>query len=431
MVISNYELIPAPENESAIGIEIYLTRTPGIGGTIRESPEDFRVEELFDDEEYEGGRYLVVELEKRDWDTHKIIREMARALRISQKRIFFAGTKDKRAVTRQRVAILNLDERELADLKIPDLKISILGRTNRPLGLGDLKGNYFKIIIKNISLDPEDTRERMERITSEIYGIGGVPNYFGVQRFGEVRPVTHLVGEAIVRGDLEDAAFKYLAMPFPGEQEGTRRAREELWLTRDVRAALMHYPKHLTYELAMLNHLNSKPDDYAGAFRVLPQNLRRMFTHAYQSYLFNRMLSMRLRRGLRFEPVEGDVVCFSRDGLPDTKKIEKVSAGNIDAIRRLVARGRAFVTLPLVGYESILAEGEEGEIERAVLEAERISPEDFRVKDCPDLSSPGARRAAQMKVTPKFEVKGATASLEFQLPPGSYATVVLREYMKC
>lgn len=423
-------LLPAPERDRALGMEIYVTRTPGIGGVMRKIPEDFIVEEIFDEDHYEGGRYLVIEVEKRDWDTHKLIREIARALRISQRRISFAGTKDRRAVTRQRMAIMNLDEDELMDLRIPDLRISVLGRTNRPLGLGDLRGNRFRIVIRDLAVDADSARGRMERITSEISEIGGVPNYFGVQRFGEIRPVTHLVGEAIIRGDLERAVFTYLAMPFPDEPEETRAAREELWETGDVRAALRRYPRHLTYELAMLNHLVSTPGDHAGALSVLPENLRRMFVHAYQSYLFNRMLSMRLRSCLSFEPVEGDIVCFSRDGMPDVSRTERVRAENIEAIKRLFDRKRAFVTLPLIGYESELADGEQGEIERQILESEGISRESFSVKICPDLSSRGARRPALLQVEPQIDLREDCACIQFSLPPGSYATVVLREYMK-
>lgn len=423
-------LLPAPERDRALGMDVYITRTPGIGGVIRKTPDDFVVEEIFDDAHYEGGRYLVIEVEKRDWDTHRLIREIARALRISQRRISFAGTKDRRAVTRQRMAIMNLEEDVLRDLRIPDLRISVLGRTNRPLGLGDLKGNRFSIVIRDLLVDTDSAKERLERVTHEILEIGGVPNYFGVQRFGEIRPVTHLVGEAIVRGDLERAVFTYLAMPFPDEPEETRAAREELWESRDVRSALRRYPRHLTYELAMLNHLVSNPGDHAGALMVLPENLRRMFVHAYQSYLFNRMLSMRLRRCLTFEPVEGDIVCFSKNGMPDVSRTERVRAENIEAVRRLSERGRAFVTLPLIGYESELAAGEQGEIERQILESEGISRESFSVKICPDLGSRGARRPALLAVDPRVDLLEGNACIQFSLPPGSYATVVLREYMK-
>ena len=54
-----------------------------------------------------------MDVEKTNWDTHHLVREMSRRLRISQKRFGWAGTKDKRAVTSQRISIMNLDESEL------------------------------------------------------------------------------------------------------------------------------------------------------------------------------------------------------------------------------------------------------------------------------------------------------------------------------
>ena len=76
-------------------MDFYITDSPGCGGIIRSHPEDFLVDEVFEDLGYEGGRYLVIEVEKTDWDTHHLIREMSRHLRISQKRFGWAGTKDK------------------------------------------------------------------------------------------------------------------------------------------------------------------------------------------------------------------------------------------------------------------------------------------------------------------------------------------------
>jgi len=135
----------ATDLDRALGMDYYATETPGCGGVIRSSPEDFWVEEVYEDLRYEGGRYLILELEKKNWDTHHLVREMSRQLRISQKRISWAGTKDKRAVSRQRISIMNLDESELKNITLPDLKIKVLGRSNRSVGLGDLLGNRFKI----------------------------------------------------------------------------------------------------------------------------------------------------------------------------------------------------------------------------------------------------------------------------------------------
>ncbi len=422
-------MISATDQDRVLGMDYYITDSPGCSGVIRSSPHDFLVDEVFEELSYEGGRYLVLEVEKTDWDTHHLIREMARKLRISQKRFGWAGTKDKRAVTVQRISIMNLDELELKRITLPGLKIKVLGRTNRSVGLGDLLGNRFRITIRDLACpEPGAT---LARITEETMQQKGVPNYFGVQRFGETRPVTHKVGESLARGKIEEAVYVYLALPFSGEPERTREARERLWVSRDIPSALKDFPEYLHHELAMLNYLAEHPGDYAHSFDVLSVNLKRLFVHAYQSYLFNKILSHRLDAKLSLDrAVEGDVVCFAKEGLPDMDKQQAVTMENIEAVRRLAERGRAFVTLPLIGFETKLAEGIQGEIERAVLNDENVSQGNFRVEENPELGSRGTRRAALCPVKPQIRVEGNIAELEFVLPKGSYATVVLREYMK-
>ena len=422
-------MISATDQDRVLGMDYYITDSPGCSGVIRSSPHDFLVDEVFEELSYEGGRYLVLEVEKTDWDTHHLIREMARKLRISQKRFGWAGTKDKRAVTVQRISIMNLDELELKRITLPGLKIKVLGRTNRSVGLGDLLGNRFRITIRDLACpEPGAT---LARITEETMQQKGVPNYFGVQRFGETRPVTHKVGESLARGKIEEAVYVYLALAFSGEPERTREARERLWVSRDIPSALKDFPEYLHHELAMLNYLAEHPGDYAHSFDVLSVNLKRLFVHAYQSYLFNKILSHRLDAKLSLDrAVEGDVVCFAKEGLPDMDKQQAVTMENIEAVRRLAERGRAFVTLPLIGFETKLAEGIQGEIERAVLNDENVSQGNFRVEENPELGSRGTRRAALCPVKPQIRVEGNIAELEFVLPKGSYATVVLREYMK-
>lgn len=422
-------MLAAPEQDRNLGMEFYATDANGCGGILRSSAEDFQVDEVYTDFTYEGGRYLVLEVEKKDWDTHHLIRELAGQLRISQKRFGWAGTKDKHAVTRQRIGIMNLNESELDRITLPDIKIRVLGRTNRGVDLGDLLGNRFRIKIREMTC--QEPSSSLTKITEEIHKLKGVPNYFGVQRFGEIRPVTHKVGEALVRGKTEEAVFTYLALPFSAEPEATRNVRKILWDTRDVREALKNYPSYLRYELALLNYLVERPEDYAGSFNVLSPNLRHMFVHAYQSYIFNRILSRRMAAGLPLDrSTEGDVVCFAKGSMPDPDKIQAVTKDNLEAVNRLVDRGRAWLTLPLFGFESILAGGEEGRIEREVLSEEGVPQENFRITANPDLGSRGARRPALLPVAPSAKIEGNCAELEFFLPKGSYATVVLREYMK-
>jgi tRNA pseudouridine13 synthase len=410
-------------------MDYYITDSPGCGGIIKSCADDFQVTEVFEELGYEGGRYLVLDVEKTNWDTHHLIREMARKLRISQKRFGWAGTKDKKAVTTQRISIMNLDESALSRINLPDLKIRVLGKTNRAVGLGDLLGNRFRITIRDLSCP--DPVARLAAITSEIEEYGGVPNYFGIQRFGDQRPVTHKVGEALARGNPKEAAFIFLALSFPGELESTRAARERLWETRDIPAALKEFPEYLHYELAMLNYLVEHPGDYAHSFDVLSVNLKRLFVHAYQSYIFNKILSRRMAAGMPLQrAVVGDVVCFAKEGLPDMDRVQKVTMENLEAIDRLAKRDRAFLTLPLIGFETAIEEGAQGEMERSILREEGISPESFRVPENPDLGSRGTRRAALCHVKPQIIVLENQADLQFSLPKGSYATVVLREYMK-
>jgi tRNA pseudouridine13 synthase len=124
-------------------------------------------------------------------------------------------------------------------------------------------------------------------------------------------------------------------------------------------------------------------------------------------------------------------------GLPDTSRLQKVTADNIDGINNLINRGRAFVTGPLVGYETQFAEGQAGEIEREVVKELNIDVEGFKVPSIPELASKGLRREIIVPFKPEFSVgedeknSGKTkVVLGFSLQKGSYATTVLREYMK-
>ncbi len=408
-----------------------------MGGVIRQEIEDFCVEELTNRVESTNGNYLIVELTKKNWEVHHLIRDLSSILRVSQKRFGWAGTKDKRAITKQKISIWDIDEEDLARVRLRDVELKLVGRSNKKISLGDLWGNRFKITVRAIPLNVEETLSRVKAINQELEK--GVPNFFGVQRFGENRPVTHVVGEAIQRGDFKDAALTYIARPFPGEPEEIKNARQFVWDTGDFKEGLKIYPINLQFERAMMNRLISHPEDYPGSFMVLSPNLQKMFLHAYQSYIFNKILSRRIESGLSInEAYDGEIVCFKNEmGLPDTSRLQKVTKENLDGINNLINRGRAFVTAPLVGYETGFANGVPGEIERAVVSGMKVDLPGFRVPLMPELGSKGLRREIILQLRPEFSVvedelnAGMTKLiLEFSLQKGSYATIVLREYMK-
>jgi tRNA pseudouridine13 synthase len=428
-----------PEIEKQIGIDIYSTGTDGLGGQLRQEVEDFIVKEITNREEGTEGKYLVLELIKHDWDTHHLTRTLSKILQISQKRISVAGTKDKRALTTQKISIFDIDASEIEKIHLKDIELKVLGRSRKSVELGDLWGNEFIITIRDIAGSLEETGDLLEKTTNDILIQGGVPNFFGVQRFGSVRPVTHLVGKAIVEGDFEKAALLYIADSFPAEPEETKKARQSVKETRDFKEGLKTYPLRLGHERAMMNHLIANPDDFAGSFLVLPKNLYRMFVHGYQSYIYNIIICRRIEKGLPLnKAVEGDIVCFKNDvGLPDSSKTEKVTAETVNAMNRLIKRNRAFITAPLPGYNTEFASGIPGEIEQEVIQELKVPLTGFNIEEIPEMSSKGIRREVLLQVEPKFEVAEdelnpgkSKAVLKFMLPKGSYATTVLREYMK-
>ncbi|MFW5919725.1 MAG: tRNA pseudouridine(13) synthase TruD [Halanaeroarchaeum sp.] len=430
----------AHELERSIGIEYYVSDTDGTGGRLRDRDEDFRVveRERFETEtvDEDPGDYpwLVVRATLYGMDTNDFAREFSNRAGISRERVTWAGTKDKHAVTTQLFSIRALDAADVPAVSNAD--VEIVGRAGRGLQFGDLLGNEFEIVVR----DPPRPGQA-GAVTDALEAFGGgtaaVPNYFGHQRFGSYRSITHEVGLAVVRGDWEAAVMTYLGNPSEHEPDRTREAREFVEETHDWTAALDRFPGQLRFERTMLHSLvesgGTDPADFRAALETFPENVQRLFVNAAQSYAFNRMVSERLERGLPFhEPVAGDVACFADTDapagfpLPDVDREQRVTGERVDVVGRHCRRGRAFVTAPLVGTETELAEGEQGDIEREVLADLDLAPADFDLPGAFD--STGTRRAILLPIDPT--IRHDPLTLAFSLPKGSYATVVLREYLK-
>ena len=428
-----------PEIEKNIGISLYCTDTKGLGGKLRQEVEDFIVKEITNREEGQEGKYLILELKKHNWDTHHLTRTLAKILQISQKRISIAGTKDKRAFTTQKVSIFDIDASMIENVHLKDVELNVLGRSRKSIEIGDLLGNDFIITVRDIPSSIGEVKSLLEKTTNEVLHQGGIPNFFGIQRFGSIRPVTHLVGKAIVEGDFEKASLLYIAEPFIDEPAEIKKARQLVKETRDFREGLKTYPLRLGHERAMMNYLIMKPNNFAGAFQVLPKNLYTLFVHGYQSYIFNTILCRRIEKSLPLnQAIEGDIVCFKNNaGLPDSSKTEQVTSETKDAMNFLIKRRRAFITAPLPGYKTEFASGIPGEIEQEVIQELKVPLKGFNVEEIPEMSSKGTRREILLQVEPKFKVEDDELNpvkskivLEFMLPKGSYATTLLREYMK-
>ncbi len=387
----------------------YLSKTKGIGGKIKESPEDFMVEEILTDgtvlelnktvenPDVEGDFTRFI-LQKKEWTTEGAVRRIAKELRSGPKRFNYAGTKDKIALTTQLVSAFGIDKKDILGLDLKDIRILGAWKHNEKVKLGDLLGNRFTIIVR----DAENTGN-VEKVYEELEGV--FPNYFGEQRFGTTRKNTHLVGEHLIRGRTDLAVIEFVA-GFEGEtHEEAVAARKSLQETRDFGKALKEFPKHLKLERSILAHLEKNPRDYANAFRKLPRGILLLFIHAYQSYLFNILLSERIAEGeIKLE--EGEFYCGETLGFPDLERIS--DSGHIAG--------------KIIGSETKL-----NERERRLLGEVGIKPKDFNIKGIPEISSKGAYR---ILLSPLKDFSFNENTFRFSLQSGSYATVALREFME-
>lgn len=441
--------------DQLLGLEVYISSTEGIGGTIKYTYEDFIVEEISEDdticpisdkpEFVEGsGDYTWFVLVKKGLDTLSAIRKVARHFRISSKLFSAAGLKDARAVTAQLVCVEGLSPNELLSFNEERGKVKILAAFKRPYKLlpGMLYGNHFIVTIRGIELTVNEINKRISKILDEIREAGGVPAYYGYQRFGTIRPITHIVGRYVVRREFEKAILTLLTEIFPHESERAKKARKYLKDTMDFKGALELFPKTLHHERAVLYYLIKHPNDFFGAFRALPLTIRRLFIGAFQAYLFNRVLSERIKSGVPIDrAVVGDIVAvlLRRGYSIRVKGVFRANESNVEKLNEFIERGDAALALNIFGYDTVLCEGVPGEIERKVLRNEGVSIKDFRVKHMPEVSSRGTLRMASFrpenfKITDissdEFIKSKLKIGLEFTLRKGLYATVFLRELMK-
>ncbi len=374
----------------------YYTDTPGTKGEIKEQVKDFIVTELASHDLDEDGDHLIVKLRKQNMTTMEAVSKLSNMLHISKGRIGYAGNKDKRAVTEQHISVEGVGEEEIRQVFTDEFDLEVVGR-NGYIGLGNLNANRFEITVRQLNLPIEDLRNRSLKIVEELDG--KFPNYFGRQRFGSARPITHQVGRHILQGDYEEAVWTYIAKPYDEEYKSIRKIRTELWETREVEGAAEKFPEQYRYEKALLYHLTKNPGDHQGAIKRLPEGLQTLFIHAYQSWVFNRTLS-RLIEDDWFDPE---------------------------------------YEIPLVGYKTDLKDNRPENIVKEVLEEEGVSQEDFRLQEFPELRSEGTYRRAFADFR-NFDVVDIDEddlnmtqnkmTVRFDLPKGAYATVFLREIMK-
>lgn len=392
---------------------------PAVPGLVKSRCEDFIVEEIPAYPACGDGDHLYFFLEKKGITTLDLLRKLGYATGRRDRDFGYAGLKDSRAITRQWFSLEHADEAQIRALDIPDVKVLKIGRHRNKIKLGHLSGNRFAIKLRQT---PVDGRKQAEECLSVLLK-RGVPNYFGVQRFG-MRGDNWMLGRAIVADDAKEFLDQFCGRATSVDRDMVAKARDlydrgQYELAAEVWPGFFRDNKRACRILA-----GGRPNAVRKAFESVDTKFTRLFISAYQSYLFNRVLAQRIQQIDSLEV--GDLAYKHINGA-----MFKVT--DVEAEQKRVAGFEISPSGPLYGYRMAETEGRIGQIEEEVLKAEGLQPEVFRT--IPEHKVKGSRRPLRVPMT-DFNIRegnddaGRYLLLEFSMPSGAYATAVLRELIK-
>lgn len=399
----------------------YLTSDfGGIGGTLKDRPEDFFVQEIPAYEPSGAGEHVYVELQKVGLSTFDLVNRLARALNVSPKGIGYAGMKDARAVTRQVLSIHGTTPEAVQALAIEGVAVQWVDRHANKIRLGHLKGNRFVIKIRNVT--PTDVVKCQPVLQHLVER--GMPNYFGEQRFGR-RHDNHLLGAALIRMDPAGLMAQLLGKPMPGIDDSMSAGARKAFDQNDLKRAMKLWPRKSGMERRVLARLikTGKP---GAAAKAIDQRLRRLWVSAVQSEMFNQVVAGRVKRGWLDKVLAGDFAYKHENGAGFLVEDAAAEQPRCEAFE-ISATG------PLVGYRMTLPQGEPLKLEEEVLAAAHLTPADFRKEGGERVK--GTRRPVRVKpqetdLSGGVDEHGAYIQVSFTLPAGSFATVLVGELMK-
>jgi tRNA pseudouridine13 synthase len=405
--------------EQEAGIDRYATSGPPCQCRAKSFEGDFGVEEKVSlgglTNEWKAGYFPLYRVEKRSIDTMHMARELSGALK---SRVSYGGLKDKRAVSVQYVTPTSSRAARPAQV-LRDLFVArLVGYVPRPMSRGSVLGNRFEIILRGCCPGVESRIEETMLLAAERK----VPNFYGLQRFGATGPGTHRMGKALVRGMFEEAVRLMLGggrtlddRAADGASEATEGG------TYEVAGGLL--PRGRDVERRVALELRRHPGEWVRALRAVPVQLRRLYVHAYQSFIFNRTLSMAMAKGEDISKYhEGDNWAgVHEDGLVTSE---------VGGVKDQAAPG-AVPMVQLVGFAYRDYGSRFDACIREVLDSEGVAPGQFYVRGMEEVSSEGSFRRPHIALKdPSWKVEEEVATLGFTLARGQYATILLREIIK-
>ena len=395
----------------------------GIGGRLKERPEDFIVEEIPAYEPCGEGEHLYLGVQKINMPHTEMLAILTRHFKVDEAAIGFAGMKDRMAVTVQAVSVHLPGERAVGELRHDRLAVLWAKRHTNKLRRGHLRGNRFVIRIRGV--DPTRVREVKSRM--EVLARAGIPDYFGEQRFG-YRVNNQVLGRCFARGEwkaLLDEMLGAHGAPFPPHQ---REARE-LYEAGDFERAHRSWGQNDQAERIALRALAKGRDDER-AVRAVPAHTKSFWMSALQAAVYNEVLAERVRQGNFASVLPGDVVVLAGTSSQFPVPVDAPDA-ELAELRARCASLDLSPAGPIVGPDMVEAAGAPLALERRALERLGLERGCFAP---PALDSAGARRPFRIvmrdwAVDAGVDEHGGYIRLSFDLPKGAFATVLCREIM--
>ena len=389
-------MIPQIDNE--IGISVYTTKSSSVQGKIKQNENDFLVKEVISEKAIDSFNNLdghaVYLLKKSGIDTNHALIDIEKRYGLVLKAL---GLKDAHAQTEQYVyTYKKLDS--LAEIEGKKYSAKRIGFVKKPISKKDMLGNIFEIKVSDLN-EPLPSFTDDEKIL----------NFFGYQRFGSKRPITHLVGKSIIKGNYEEALDYLLNFSSKYDSEKNNQFRKLISERKSESEIIELLPYSMDIERNLLKQL-LKDKDPKNAIRSIPLALRRFYIQAYQSFLFNKTLSLAYEFEEELFLPTTDDVCFDKNSI--LGKFEN------DPNQRLA--------IPLIGHSYYKKSRFDYYIKK-ILDDELLTPKDFFIKDFQEISVDGGFRNASINY---LNLNINENLIKFQLSRGSYATIVLREILK-
>lgn len=381
---------------------------------LKQQPEDFQVEELTDVAAGEDGPFAFYRMEKAAWSTPDALAAVRRRWKVDPRRLSYGGLKDRHARTTQYLSIYHGPRRGLEHHQV---RLTYLGQIGSPYSSSHILANRFVITLRDLA--PSVVGEYEPRL--EAVAHRGVPNYFDDQRFGSFAgPGGEWIARLLVKGQFEEALKLALAAPYEHDrapEKAEKRTLLRLW--GDWERLKADLPRG--HARSLVDYLRVHPADFKGAVARLRPELRGLYLSAYQSYLWNCCLARWL---LSIEGAALSMVPLRTGPMPFPTDLPPQALAELAALS---------LPLPSSRWKPDPSDPRLKLVE-AVLAGEGLTLRDMQVRGVRELFFSRGERPAWCRPTnfshswadDELHANKRRLTLSFDLPRGSYATIVVK-----